>query len=91
MNKPTTTQIGLRDLRTNLTKYTQAVQKGNEFIVYNHRKPVFKVSPITPDEWGDEGNWETLIDFREISPNGVPIEDVLESLKRLKWTRQISL
>lgn len=84
MNKPTTTQIGLRDLRTNLTKYTQAVQNGSEFIVYNHRKPVFKVSPIDPDEWGDEGNWETLIDFREINPKGVPASELLKALKSIK-------
>lgn len=35
------------------------------------------------DEWGDEGEWETVVDFREINPAGVPAEDVLETLKKL--------
>ena len=35
------------------------------------------------DEWGDEGNWETVVDFREINPEGVPAEEVLSALKRL--------
>lgn len=38
------------------------------------------------DEWGDEGNWETVVDFREMNPNGVPAEEVLASLHRLKKT-----
>jgi Arc/MetJ-type ribon-helix-helix transcriptional regulator len=37
------------------------------------------------DEWGDpvSENWQTLIDFREINPNGVPIKDVIEAMERL--------
>ncbi|PJE65340.1 hypothetical protein COU91_02210 [Candidatus Saccharibacteria bacterium CG10_big_fil_rev_8_21_14_0_10_47_8] len=35
------------------------------------------------DEWGDEGNWETVVDFREINPEGVPAEEVLAALRRL--------
>lgn len=35
------------------------------------------------DEWGDEGEWETVVDFREVSPAGVPAEDVLKALKKL--------
>ena len=35
------------------------------------------------DEWGDEGHWETVVDFREVDPNGAPIEDVLSSLRKL--------
>ena len=35
------------------------------------------------DEWGDEGNWETVVDFREVNPEGVPVEDVLVALQRL--------
>lgn len=35
------------------------------------------------DEWGDVGEWETVVDFREINPNGVPAEEVLKSLKKL--------
>lgn len=35
------------------------------------------------DEWGDPiGQWKTLLDFREINPNGVPAAEVLEALKK---------
>ncbi len=83
MNKPIPTQIGLRELRTNLTYYTKVVQKGKTITVFNHNQPVFKVTPITKDPFGDEGNWQTLIDFTEINPNGVALEEVLKSLEKL--------
>lgn len=35
------------------------------------------------DEWGDEGTWETVVNFREISPAGVPSGDVLSAIKQL--------
>ena len=38
------------------------------------------------DEWGDEGNWETVVDFREIDPEGVPIDDVIKALENLEKT-----
>lgn len=38
------------------------------------------------DEWGDEGNWETVVDFREIDPNGVAIEDVINALQKMDDT-----
>jgi Arc/MetJ-type ribon-helix-helix transcriptional regulator len=35
------------------------------------------------DEWGDDGAWETIVNFREISPIGVPADDVLAAIKKL--------
>lgn len=35
------------------------------------------------DEWGDTGEWETVVDFREINPTGVPAKDVLEAIEKL--------
>lgn len=35
------------------------------------------------DEWGDEGIWETVVNFRELSPDGVPADDVLSAIKQL--------
>jgi len=35
------------------------------------------------DEWGDEGVWETVVDFREINPSGVPAKDVLRAIEKL--------
>jgi Arc/MetJ-type ribon-helix-helix transcriptional regulator len=38
------------------------------------------------DEWGDDGHWETVVDFREINPKGVPAEEVLATLQKLNRT-----
>ncbi len=35
------------------------------------------------DEWGDDGEWETVVNFQDINPDGVPAEEVLEVLKKL--------
>jgi metal-responsive CopG/Arc/MetJ family transcriptional regulator len=35
------------------------------------------------DEWGDDGEWETVVDLRSINPNGVPLDDVLKSIGKL--------
>lgn len=35
------------------------------------------------DEWGDEGSWETVVNFREIDSGGVSSEDVLAAIKQL--------
>lgn len=35
------------------------------------------------DEWGDEGTWETVINFKEISPDGVSSDDVLTAIKQI--------
>ena len=35
------------------------------------------------DEWGDEGTWETVVNFREIGPSGVSSDDVLAAIKQL--------
>ncbi|MCX6703671.1 MAG: type II toxin-antitoxin system prevent-host-death family antitoxin [Candidatus Zambryskibacteria bacterium] len=74
--------IGLKDLRENTEAFIDKVKKGHSFVVVRKSKPVFKLSPV--DEWGDEGIWEQVIDFREINPKGLPIKDVLASLKRLR-------
>ncbi len=73
--------IGLKELRNNTDNYISQVGKGKSFIVMRKSRPVFTISPV--DIWGDEGIWETVVDFNEIKKGGVPIEDVLASLKRL--------
>jgi len=35
------------------------------------------------DEWGDEGVWETVVNFREIASNGVPSSDVNSAINLL--------
>jgi metal-responsive CopG/Arc/MetJ family transcriptional regulator len=46
-----------------------------------------KIRKPQPDEWGEEGKWNTLVDFREISSKGVPASDVLEALKKIEKAR----
>jgi len=35
------------------------------------------------DEWGDEGIWETVVNFRELNRDGIPADDVLDAIKQL--------
>ncbi len=35
------------------------------------------------DDWGDEGIWETVVNFREIGSSGVPADEVLKAIKQL--------
>ena len=73
--------IGLKDLREHTEQYISHIKKGKSFLVVRRSKPIFRVSPV--DEWGDEGLWENVVDFTKINKNGVPIADVIASLKRL--------
>lgn len=75
------TIVGVKELRQNLNKYISQVGKGRTFTVVRRSKPVFKLSPV--DEWGDEGMWETVVDFREINPKGVPAKEVLKALRKI--------
>jgi metal-responsive CopG/Arc/MetJ family transcriptional regulator len=35
------------------------------------------------DEWGDDGVWETVVNFKELSIDGVSSADVLKSIESL--------
>ena len=35
------------------------------------------------DEWGDEGMWETVVDFTKIKKGGVPIDEVIQAFERV--------
>lgn len=78
--------IGLRELRENTEEYISQVKKGKSFTVVRRSKPIFRVTPV--DEWGDEGIWETVIDFTKIKKDGVPATDVLRALSELKKERK---
>jgi len=73
--------IGLKDLRLNTNSYINAVSKGRSFIVMRRSRPIFKVVPV--DEWGDEGVWETVVDFTKIKKGGVPAKEVLKALLKI--------
>jgi len=74
--------IGLKDLRENTESYITEIKKGRSFVVVKKSKPVFKITPV--DEWGDEGVWETVVDFTKISPKGVPLALVRKALAEIK-------
>ncbi len=74
--------IGLKDLRLNTGKYVSAVEKGRTFTVVRRSKPIFNITPV--DEWGDDGNWENIVDFTKFKKSGVDARDVVSSLKRLE-------
>jgi len=72
--------VGLKELRENMGRYITKVKKGNSFVVVKKSKPVFRISPA--DE--AEEMWETVIDFTKIKKAGVPAEEVLAYLKKLR-------
>lgn len=73
--------IGLKELRENMGTYIRHAEQGKSFTVVRRSRPVFRLMPV--DEWGDEGTWKTVVDFKKINPRGVSIGDVIASLKRL--------
>jgi len=73
--------VGLKELRENMDSYISGVQKGRSFIVVRRSQPIFRLAPV--DIWGDDGVWETVVDLTKIKKGGVPIDDVIASLKRL--------
>lgn len=81
MPKKSTSIVGLKELREHMETYIGRVEKGRSFTVVRRSRPVFRVVPV--DEWGDEGSWETVVDFRKIDPRGVPATEVLKALRRL--------
>jgi len=67
--------IGLKELRENMSKYTNKVARGESFVIYKQSKPLFKMLPINKDE-----QWEEVIDFTKIKKGGVNIDDILSRL-----------
>jgi len=74
------TIIGLKDLRENTENFIKEIEKGKTFTVIRRSQPVFKIAPV--DQWGDEGLWETVVDFRQIKQEGVSARDILKSFRR---------
>lgn len=35
------------------------------------------------DEWGDDGEWEPVADFRKLQAGGLPAEELVQRLKSL--------
>lgn len=76
-----TNLIGFKELRENADKYILAVSKGKSFTVLRRSKPIFNITPV--DEWGDEGLWESVVDFRDKKGKGIKSGDLLKMLKKI--------
>jgi len=73
--------IGLRELRENTDKYIEATKKGRSFTVVRRSRPIFKLVPV--DEWGDEGNWKTLLDLTKGKYKNMTASDLLEEFRKI--------
>jgi antitoxin (DNA-binding transcriptional repressor) of toxin-antitoxin stability system len=73
--------IGLKELRENTEKYISDITKGKSFTVVRRSRPIFNITPA--NEWGDDGVWETVIDFTEFNKKGIPAKDLLKRLRTL--------
>ena len=74
--------IGFKELRENANKYIDAVAKGRSFTVVRRSKPIFNIAPV--DEWGDEGVWKTVVDFRDKKGNGIEAGKLLAMLQKMR-------
>ena len=78
------TIIKSRDLRDDMQKVADAVAKGREFLVMKQSKPLFRLSRPKVDEWGDDGRWETVVDF---SKGKISIDSFMGKLQAVQNER----
>ena len=71
--------VGLKELRENMETYIRRVGKGKSITVFRRSTPLFRLTPIDAEEDG----WETVIDFTKETGRGVPVEELLASMKRM--------
>ena len=74
--------VGLKDLREHINAYISHIKRGKSFVVVRRSKPIFKITPV--DEWGDEGLWETVVDFRQIGAEGMSAKTLLKALRKIR-------
>ncbi len=73
------TTVGLKELRENMETYITRVSKGESITVFRRSTPLFKITPVDVDEAG----WETVVDFTKETGQGVPVEQLLASMKKM--------
>ena len=74
--------IGFKELRENADKYINAVGKGREFTIVRRSVPIFKMVPV--DGFGDEGKWDTIVNFKDKKGKGITAQDLVTLLKKIK-------
>ena len=71
--------VGLKELRENMETYIERVNKGESITVFRRTTPLFRITPINAEEEG----WETVVDFTKETGRGVPVEQLLASMKKM--------
>ncbi|MBI5156164.1 hypothetical protein HZA45_02715 [Candidatus Peregrinibacteria bacterium] len=75
--------ISIKELRQHLAKIADQVERGESFRVIRRSKPSFLIMKFDADV--DEEGWETVVDFTDGGKTaGVPAEEVLKMLKKLR-------
>jgi hypothetical protein len=66
--------VNLKAFREDVEKYVKLMEKDEdeELIVMKRSKALFKITPPV------ESTWETIIDFTEYQPGGMPADEVLK-------------
>ena len=73
------TTVGLKELRENMEEYITRVGNGESITVFRRSTPLFKLTPIDTEEAG----WKTVVDFTKETGHGVPVEELLASIKKI--------
>lgn len=79
--------VGLKELRQNMEKYINRVNKGESITVFRRSTPLFKLSPVDDTS---ESQWETVVDFTKEIGSGMPIDELLASIKSHGQKRKVS-
>ncbi len=73
--------INFKELRENAEVYIREVEKGKSFLVMRRSQPIFKITPV--DEWGDGGEWTTVLDFSKEKRGGIPAKKLLKIIQKI--------
>lgn len=74
--------ISIKELRQNLARVADRVEKGESFRVIRRSRPAFIIMKINAEM--PEEKWETVVDFTdEGRTKGVPLKEVLKEMRKL--------
>ena len=73
------TTVGLKELRANMETYIKRIGNGESITVFRRSTPLFTLVPVDTEETG----WESVVDFTEETGHGVPLEQLLASMKKM--------
>lgn len=68
-------RTGIKEMRKNLTKYLESVQRGEEVIITKRDEPIAKIVPIRPKQAKTLSSREQLRNL--IRPQGTPLSKVV--------------